>query len=149
MSPAGEDTSEAKGDGLASARNPVSASAESLTVYSEGKDLMGFRVRPAPPVGMVDNSEGVALVADDAGSLDLCDDNVGDDAWHIQHCRPDVPNIIRDAVTAHQDTEFPTARIGVLVCGPAGMADAARETVKQVLKGGFQHIEYFEEAYGW
>ena len=39
--------------------------------------------------------------------------------------------------------------LAVLVCGPARLADDARRAAVQVVKNGFDQLEYFEEQFGW
>lgn len=64
----------------------------------------------------------------------------------VQDERPDIRNIILGAARkAHADS----ASLAVLVCGPAGMADASRAAVQEALKAGCHSVEYVEEAFGW
>ncbi|KAB8268211.1 ferric reductase like transmembrane component-domain-containing protein [Aspergillus minisclerotigenes] len=60
--------------------------------------------------------------------------------------RPDVGGIIKAEV---QEARVSSGRLAVLTCGPAQMADDCRQTVYEVMKDGFQDIEYHEEAFGW
>ncbi|KAE8140337.1 ferric reductase like transmembrane component-domain-containing protein [Aspergillus pseudotamarii] len=60
--------------------------------------------------------------------------------------RPDVGGIIKAEV---QEAKVSSGRLAVLTCGPAQMADDCRQTVYEVMKDGFQDIEYHEEAFGW
>ncbi|KAB8204946.1 Ferric reductase like transmembrane component [Aspergillus parasiticus SU-1] len=60
--------------------------------------------------------------------------------------RPDVGDIIKAEV---QEAKVSSGRLAVLTCGPAQMADDCRQTVYEVMKDGFQDIEYHEEAFGW
>ncbi|KAB8256537.1 ferric reductase like transmembrane component-domain-containing protein [Aspergillus pseudonomiae] len=60
--------------------------------------------------------------------------------------RPDVGGIIKAEV---QEAKISSGRLAVLTCGPAQMADDCRQTVYEVMKDGFQDIEYHEEAFGW
>ncbi|KAE8416081.1 ferric reductase like transmembrane component-domain-containing protein [Aspergillus pseudocaelatus] len=60
--------------------------------------------------------------------------------------RPDVGGIIKTEV---QEAKVSSGRLAVLTCGPAQMADDCRQMVYEVMKDGFQDIEYHEEAFGW
>ncbi|BAE62586.1 ferric reductase transmembrane component 4 precursor [Aspergillus flavus] len=60
--------------------------------------------------------------------------------------RPDVGGIIKAEA---QEAKVSSGRLAVLTCGPAQMADDCRQTVYEVMKDGFQDIEYHEEAFGW
>ncbi|KAI2974183.1 hypothetical protein CBS147323_1572 [Aspergillus niger] len=59
------------------------------------------------------------------------------------------PAIRASVMTAVREAEASSARLAVITCGPAVMADECRSSVYEVMKGGFQDIEYFEEAFGW
>jgi NAD(P)H-flavin reductase len=61
---------------------------------------------------------------------------------------PRRPNV-RDEVFRYVEEVCHTERTAVLMCGPAGMADAVRDAVKAVVNNGRVDVEYFEEAYGW
>ncbi len=41
------------------------------------------------------------------------------------------------------------SRLAVMACGPAGMADAAREATYRAMRQWDGKVEYFEEAFGW
>ncbi|RHZ65509.1 ferric reductase family protein [Aspergillus thermomutatus] len=58
------------------------------------------------------------------------------------------PNV-RDEIFRYVEEACPTERTAVLMCGPAGMADAVRDAIKTVVNNGQKDVEYFEEAYGW
>jgi NAD(P)H-flavin reductase len=60
--------------------------------------------------------------------------------------RPDVRGLV--AMEA-EETKESSGRLAVLTCGPAQMADDCRQTVYEIMKGGFRDIEYYEEAFGW
>ncbi|KAL3493281.1 ferric reductase NAD binding domain-containing protein [Aspergillus germanicus] len=60
--------------------------------------------------------------------------------------RPDVRQLV--AMEA-EEVKAGCGRLAVLTCGPAQMADDCRQTVYEVMKGGFKDIEYYEEAFGW
>lgn len=64
----------------------------------------------------------------------------------IRHERPDIRNAILDTAREGEEEGASTA---VLVCGPAGMADAARGAVCEGMREGCRGIGYFEEAFGW
>lgn len=59
------------------------------------------------------------------------------------------PAIRASVMTAVREAEASSARLAVMTCGPAVMADECRSSVYEAMKGGFQDIEYFEEAFGW
>ncbi|PYH89331.1 ferric reductase transmembrane component 4 precursor [Aspergillus ellipticus CBS 707.79] len=59
------------------------------------------------------------------------------------------PAIHSTVMTAVSEAKASSARLAVLTCGPAKMADECRASVYDAMKGGFQDIEYFEEAFGW
>jgi NAD(P)H-flavin reductase len=60
--------------------------------------------------------------------------------------RPDVRRLV--AMEA-EEVKASCGRLAVLTCGPAQMADDCRQTVYEIMKGGFRDIEYYEEAFGW
>ncbi|KPM39373.1 hypothetical protein AK830_g7186 [Neonectria ditissima] len=62
----------------------------------------------------------------------------------IQHGRIDAPSIIALAKAKVADES-----LAVVACGPAQMADAARETVAGMLSRGDTGVEYFEEGFQW
>lgn len=68
------------------------------------------------------------------------------DAVEIQHGRPNIHHII---TTAASEASASGARVVVLVCGPADMADQARAAVEATLKGGCRTLEYVEDTFGW
>ncbi|KAF1815826.1 hypothetical protein P152DRAFT_430174 [Eremomyces bilateralis CBS 781.70] len=92
---------------------------------------------------------GLSDTADYSDNLDTLLTSETPGELGIQYHRPDVPALIRAAVAKHRSSGKGSGRVGILVCGPAGMADSARATVVQILREGFERVEYFEEAYGW
>jgi hypothetical protein len=74
--------------------------------------------------------------------------NFGNDIT-ITRGRPDIPAIIQEAAEKYTSRKAPTGKLAVFVCGPAGMADAARDSVCKVLRAGYHDVEYFEDAFGW
>ncbi|RFU28505.1 hypothetical protein B7463_g7827, partial [Scytalidium lignicola] len=62
-----------------------------------------------------------------------------------QCLKPDVKQLIRDFVAQHDKK----GRVAVFVCGPANMADEARQVIVEFLKEGHVGVELFEEMYGW
>ncbi|KAF7557597.1 hypothetical protein G7Z17_g508 [Cylindrodendrum hubeiense] len=63
---------------------------------------------------------------------------------NIQSGRIDAPSIITAAKERADDES-----LAVIACGPAQMADAARETVTSMLSSGHTRVEYFEESFQW
>ncbi|KAL3463545.1 ferric reductase NAD binding domain-containing protein [Aspergillus heterothallicus] len=60
--------------------------------------------------------------------------------------RPEVRTLVMGEA---DEAKVSNARLAVLTCGPAQMADDCRQTVYEIMKGGFRDIEYYEEAFGW
>jgi hypothetical protein len=67
----------------------------------------------------------------------------------INQGRPDITGAILQAARKNIDGGSRAGRLAVLVCGPAGMADEARNAVHTAMKEGCPKIEYFEETFGW
>ena len=67
--------------------------------------------------------------------------------FNVLHDRPDVRDEVRGAARELGARE----RLAVVACGPARMADDAREAVVDVLGTGREgsSIEYFEESFNW
>ncbi|PYH88050.1 hypothetical protein BO71DRAFT_436126 [Aspergillus ellipticus CBS 707.79] len=61
--------------------------------------------------------------------------------------RPSIQEIVSQVVA--EEEEGGSGRVGVLVCGPAGMASGTRSAVHEAMRGGCRGISYFEETYGW
>ncbi len=80
-----------------------------------------------------------AAIKGDALDLDRFD-NV---EMRISYQRPVADILIR------QEAAEAVGSLAVLVCGPAQMADDARRAAVQVVGGGFDRLEYFEEQFGW
>ncbi|RAK95283.1 ferric reductase family protein [Aspergillus ibericus CBS 121593] len=64
----------------------------------------------------------------------------------LRYGRPAINSLVRAAA---QEAQASSARLAVMTCGPAKMADECRTAMYDVMKGGFRDIEYFEEAFGW
>lgn len=60
--------------------------------------------------------------------------------------RPDIRETVMAEAQAARDS---LARLAVLTCGPAQMADECRGSVYETMQDGFQGIEYYEEVFGW
>lgn len=60
--------------------------------------------------------------------------------------RPHIRGTVMAEARAAQDS---STRLAVLACGPSPMADECRESVYEVMKGEYQDIEYYEEAFEW
>jgi hypothetical protein len=67
----------------------------------------------------------------------------------INQGRPDITGTILEAGRKNVDGGSRAGRLAVLVCGPAGMADEARNAVHIAMKEGCDKLEYFEETFGW
>ncbi|RAL11189.1 ferric reductase family protein [Aspergillus homomorphus CBS 101889] len=59
------------------------------------------------------------------------------------------PDITATVTAVSEEARASLARLAVLTCGPAVMADECRMAVYGVMKGGFRDVEYFEESFGW
>lgn len=59
--------------------------------------------------------------------------------------RPDISAVVRDIV---QSIGY-GARVAVVACGPARMADEARQACVGMVGRGFAGLEYFEESFKW
>jgi len=91
------------------------------------------------------SAEGTSLLSEE--TLRMGEVNDADlPAIEIRHERPDIRSIILD--TAKEES-LAGAKLAVLVCGPAGMADEARDAVHRAMKSGCKNVSYFEEAFGW
>jgi NAD(P)H-flavin reductase len=67
----------------------------------------------------------------------------------ISQGRPNISAIIQEAAEKHTSRTAPMGKLAVFVCGPAGMADVARDSVCKILRSGYSDVEYFEESFGW
>jgi hypothetical protein len=67
----------------------------------------------------------------------------------INQGRPDITGTILQAARSNIDAGARAGRLAVLVCGPAGMADEARNAIHTAMREGCDRIEYFEETFGW
>ncbi|OJD29650.1 fre family ferric-chelate reductase [Diplodia corticola] len=65
----------------------------------------------------------------------------------VRRGRPDVGRVVAEAAEAAAAEG--DGRAVVFVCGPAGMADEAREAVRGEMRRGCRRIEYVEECFGW
>lgn len=60
------------------------------------------------------------------------------------------PNVTNEILGAIKDAaNVPGTRIAVVACGPAAMADEARNAVHKASKAGKETVEYFEENFGY
>ncbi|KAK6365550.1 hypothetical protein LTS17_011269 [Exophiala oligosperma] len=75
-------------------------------------------------------------------------DQEEDTPLRITYGRPNITNEISSAINnvanLHSETQ-----IAVIVCGPAAMADEARDAVHKTLKEGKCFVKYFEEKFGY
>ncbi|KAK6381382.1 hypothetical protein LTS17_004439 [Exophiala oligosperma] len=67
----------------------------------------------------------------------------------ISYRRPDIRRTIRSVVENAHAAGSAGGKVAIMTCGPAAMADEARSVIHQVLKGGMNNVEYFEETFGW
>lgn len=74
------------------------------------------------------------------------DSSISSSSLRFMPGRPNIGDIVAAEV---QEAQSSSTNLGVLTCGPAQMADECRATVYDVMKSGFQDIEYFEESFGW
>ncbi|KAJ4363678.1 hypothetical protein N0V83_009974 [Neocucurbitaria cava] len=58
--------------------------------------------------------------------------------------RPDVRAAVEDTAK-----DAGQARVAVVACGPALMADQARKATVEMLEKGYRGLEYFEESFKW
>ncbi|KAI2004749.1 hypothetical protein LOZ52_004990 [Ophidiomyces ophidiicola] len=65
---------------------------------------------------------------------------------NLQYGRPDIKSMILNSAA---ETAASNSSMAVLVCGPPGLADEARDAVHAAMRQGHQHVKYFEEAFGW
>jgi hypothetical protein len=65
-------------------------------------------------------------------------------ALNMKYGRPDKTRIIEEMVD-----EKVSGSLAVLVCGPAEMADEARNAVNMCLNKRARRIEFVEEVFGW
>lgn len=72
--------------------------------------------------------------------------SVGRRGVSIARGRPDVAQIISKAAKNAHECE---SRVAVMVCGPAGLADATRDATHKAMLEYGDCVEYFEEAFGW
>jgi hypothetical protein len=63
--------------------------------------------------------------------------------------RPDITSTILGAARSNLSGGSGAGYLAIFVCGPAGMADEARNAVRLAMKEGCTKIEYIEEAFGW
>lgn len=61
---------------------------------------------------------------------------------------PGRPDMRRTVMVEVQAAEESSIRLAVLTYGPSQMVDECRESVFELMKGGYQDIEYFE-GFGW
>lgn len=81
-----------------------------------------------------------AATAAAAGAVDI--------SYGRPNVRAAVADFIDDNAAATGAAGGPAGRIAIFTCGPAGMADEAREAVHCALKEGKRGVEYFEESFG-
>lgn len=64
----------------------------------------------------------------------------------IRSGRPSIRGAIQ---RASEEAQASSSRVAVFVCGPGKMADEARDSVYEIIRGGFGGIEYVEECFAW
>jgi len=74
------------------------------------------------------------------------DDVLGEDMKNVNIMthRPDVYTTVEDAAR-----DAGQQRLAIVACGPALMADQARQASVQMLARGHRSVEYFEESFKW
>ena len=65
----------------------------------------------------------------------------------LVHRRPDVTATVLEAAERASSPKHSTGKLGIIVCGPVGMADEARAAVHRALKQGWRNVSYVEEAF--
>jgi ferric-chelate reductase len=60
--------------------------------------------------------------------------------------RPDIRDLI---TTTAEEVSGRGRRLAVFVCGPATLADAARDATRRSMQGSHDNVRYFEETFGW
>lgn len=76
------------------------------------------------------------------------DDALGLDRYEDGDTRISYQRFVADKMLREEVSQA-VGSLAVLVCGPAQLADDARRAAVQVVKGGFDRLEYFEEQFGW
>ncbi|KAF7158180.1 hypothetical protein CNMCM5623_002846 [Aspergillus felis] len=94
------------------------------------------------PVGPVLGCYGVSTVLYATGDAEIS--QKAEDLGIVSR-RPNV----QDEIFRYVEESRPSERTAVLMCGPAGMADAVRDAMNAVVYNNQGDVEYFEEAYGW
>jgi len=64
----------------------------------------------------------------------------------IRRGRPDIPALIKKAAACAKESE---SCLGIMVCGPAELADEARNSAWRCMDQYSNSVQYFEEAFGW
>lgn len=119
------------------AREDVSA-----TFHITGESSSASSVRDLPPVASGKNSG--EDVSKELGLSPTSSQPTG--ATLLRGKRPNVHLIIEQAAaTAHNNG----SRLAVFACGPAKLADDARQATYKSMRPNSGSIEYFEEAFGW
>lgn len=65
---------------------------------------------------------------------------------HLKSGRPDIRAVIS---TTAEGVSGRGRRLAVFVCGPASLADAARDATRRSMGGHNMDVRYFEETFGW
>lgn len=113
------------------------------TFHITGESSSASSVRDLPPVASGTNSSGED-VNKELGLSPTTSTPHG--ATLMRGKRPNVPLLIHEAAaTAHEND----SRLAVFACGPALLADDARQATYEVMRSNSGSIEYFEEAFGW
>ncbi|EFQ98298.1 ferric-chelate reductase [Nannizzia gypsea CBS 118893] len=66
--------------------------------------------------------------------------------YDVKYGRPDTRSIILEGA---RSANMANSWLAVLVCGPDGLADEARDAIHYTMLQGYLHIRYIEDAYSW
>lgn len=115
--------------------------------YSFARDVLDNELAPGASASAHDRVKldffvtGPSPKAVKADALDL--DRFEDADTRISYQRFVADTVLREEVSQA------VGSLAVLACGPAQLADDARRAAVQVVKNGFDRLEYFEEQFGW
>ncbi|KAF5092170.1 hypothetical protein D0Z00_004704 [Geotrichum galactomycetum] len=84
-----------------------------------------------------------------AGSMSSCSTDIvpkpgsSDKPYAIRGGRPDIEELVATSIRGS------IGSTAVMVCGPTGISDSARQAVTRHLGAGAGRVDYFEEAFSW
>lgn len=102
------------------------------------RELVTAATNPEVKLDLFVTGQSPKIVKDNTIDLDRIDADVG-----MRYERPAIGKILRKEVSEAVGT------VAFLVCGPAGLADDARQAAVQVVGDGFNGLGYYEEYFGW